>query len=185
MRDRTGVSLAGSAFFSVLFRGVFCKAASAGSSIIWSSRGKVPPQNILSIWLHETNYLFYVLRIRLVVLCHFEKCHWVVRPQVSCRSSVLKHLPRCQRPLKWFELRCFIYFAFFSQKCRQIKLCFFIYFIFLIKPATETYRVMNDLWPLCSTAGTGSLAASCGSNLLFCHVLFAPRTGGKKPVNRF
>lgn len=33
------------------------------------------------------------------------------------------------------------------------------------------YRVMNDLWPLCSTAGTGSPVASSGTNLPFCHVL--------------
>lgn len=151
IRDSTGVSLVGSAFFLFCFE-VFCffhKAASAGSSIIWSSRGKVPPQNILRIWLHETNYLFYVLRIRLVILCHLKNAR-VVGPQVSCRSSVLKHLPQCQR------------------------FCFLIFF--LIKPSTETYRGMSDLWPVCSTAGTGSLAASCGSNLPFCHVLFAPHT---------
>lgn len=162
IRDRTGVSLAGSAFFSVLFRG-FWFFLQGGLCWFIHHLELQRQSSPTKYWAFDCMRQIIYFMCRELDWWYFIKCHWVVGPQVSCQSSVLKHLPQCQR------FRFLIFFKTLSRPQKRIE-------------------AWMNLWPLCSTAGTGSLAASCGSNLPFCHVLFAPHTslrGERKPVNHF
>lgn len=110
MRDRTRVSMAGSAFFlvCVLF---FWNATSAGTSIISSCRGKVA---------HKIYWVFDCIRQIIYFTCcesdwwYFvtEKRHWAVGAQITCWSFE-QQLPQCQR-----KQTCLMFkHVYFLKKC--------------------------------------------------------------------